>query len=301
MSGCNYMDRIIPPAYPGKVFLRKILNLIEQLREGVHGGKVTHRFNWLRISMMVLERWECLLICILVVPGIMNATIICGQWIKFNTKVLKNKTNPSWHLPSPFLSLKYHGKSEKDNSVPTYYFRNWTWRFGHRPFGDVSELFSLTMPLYVILERAVPPLKMVWNPCSGASFMLCSINMMGRYHKVANLIGQTMQYHRTAMLPLGMLWWTWVRKTCWSTVRETWGDFHCTVILRQPRYIEAHHPQVALDIAFNRILLPGRWATMAGQGVICPWNSRWCFAHGAEGIKGWTKHQDTTPQFRGDH
>jgi hypothetical protein len=67
-------------------------------------------------------------------------------------------------------------------------------RYRHHPVGDVPELF-LDYASYVILERAVPAIEDGLKPVQRRILHAMFEQHDGRYHKVANLIGQTMQYH----------------------------------------------------------------------------------------------------------
>lgn len=74
---------------------------------------------------------------------------------------------------------------------------------------------------YVILERAVPHINDGLKPVQRR--ILHSMKRMddGRYNKVANIVGHTMQFHLMAMHPSVTHWYSWGRKTCWLTARET--------------------------------------------------------------------------------
>ena len=67
---------------------------------------------------------------------------------------------------------------------------------------------------YVILERAVPHIEDGLKPVQRR--ILHSMKRMddGRYNKVANIVGHTMQFHPTATPPSAMHWCRWGRKTC---------------------------------------------------------------------------------------
>jgi topoisomerase-4 subunit A len=68
------------------------------------------------------------------------------------------------------------------------------------------ENWFLEYASYVILERAVPAVEDGLKPVQRR--ILHALNEMddGRFNKVANVIGQTMQYHPTGMLPSMKHW-----------------------------------------------------------------------------------------------
>ena len=87
---------------------------------------------------------------------------------------------------------------------------------------------------YVILERAVPHITDGLKPVQRR--ILHSMKRMedGRYNKVANIIGHTMQFHPHGDASIGDALDSWGRKICWWTLRGT-GAIPLPAILRQPR------------------------------------------------------------------
>lgn len=67
---------------------------------------------------------------------------------------------------------------------------------------------------YVILERAVPHIEDGLKPVQRR--ILHSMKRMddGRYNKVANIVGHTMQFHPHGDASIGDAWCSWGRKTC---------------------------------------------------------------------------------------
>ena len=74
---------------------------------------------------------------------------------------------------------------------------------------------------YVILERAVPHINDGLKPVQRR--ILHSMKRMddGRYNKVANIVGHTMQFHPHGDASIGDALVQLGRKTCWLTARET--------------------------------------------------------------------------------
>ena len=67
---------------------------------------------------------------------------------------------------------------------------------------------------YVILERAVPHIVDGLKPVQRR--ILHSMKRMddGRYNKVANIVGHTMQFHPMEMPVLKMRWCSWAKRIC---------------------------------------------------------------------------------------
>ncbi|MBI4648762.1 MAG: DNA gyrase/topoisomerase IV subunit A [Bacteroidia bacterium] len=104
---------------------------------------------------------------------------------------------------------------------------------------------------YVILERAVPHvydgLKPVQRRILYSMFQLDD----GRFHKVANIIGHTMQYHphgdasiNDALVQIG-------QKNLLIDTQGNWGNIFTGDSAAAPRYIEARLSKFALDVVFN--------------------------------------------------
>lgn len=113
------------------------------------------------------------------------------------------------------------------------------------------EEYFLDYASYVILERAVPAMADGLKPVQRR--ILYSMKTMddGRFHKVANIIGQTMQYHphgdaaiRDALVNMG-------QKDLMIDMQGNWGDYRTGDSAAAPRYIEARLTKFALEVAFN--------------------------------------------------
>jgi len=119
------------------------------------------------------------------------------------------------------------------------------------PISGLFENYFLDYASYVILERAVPQiddgLKPVQRRILHAMFQMND----GRYHKVANVIGQTMQYHphgdaaiEDALVNLG-------QKELLIDTQGNWGDNRTGDRAAAARYIEARLTKFALEVAFH--------------------------------------------------
>jgi len=151
------------------------------------------------------------------------------------------------------------------------------------PVSGMYENWFLDYASYVILERAVPAVEDGLKPVQRR--ILHSMKEMddGRYHKVANIIGQTMQYHphgdasiSDAIVNLG-------QKELLLDTQGNWGDIRTGDGAAAPRYIEARLSKFALDVVFNPqttewqasydgrkkepITLPVKFPLLLAQGV----------------------------------
>ncbi len=104
---------------------------------------------------------------------------------------------------------------------------------------------------YVILERAVPAIEDGFKPVQRRILHAMKEMDDGRYNKVANIIGQTMQYHphgdasiADAIVNLG-------QKDLLIDTQGNWGDVRTGDGAAAPRYIEARLSKFALDVTFN--------------------------------------------------
>ncbi|MEL6989462.1 MAG: DNA gyrase subunit A, partial [Bacteroidota bacterium] len=111
--------------------------------------------------------------------------------------------------------------------------------------------YFLDYASYVILERAVPSIEDGLKPVQRR--ILHSMKQMddGRYHKVANIIGQTMQYHPHGDAAIGAALVKLGQKDLLIDPQGNWGDFRTGDPAAASRYIEARLTKFALDVAFN--------------------------------------------------
>ena len=104
---------------------------------------------------------------------------------------------------------------------------------------------------YVILERAVPGIDDGFKPVQRRIMQSMKDLDDGRYNKVANLVGHTMQYHphgdasiADAMVQLG-------QKELLIDMQGNWGNIHTGDRAAASRYIEARLSKFALAVVFN--------------------------------------------------
>lgn len=119
-----------------------------------------------------------------------------------------------------------------------------------RVTGMYKEWF-LDYASYVILERAVPSLEDGLKPVQRRIMHSMKDLDDGRYNKVANIVGHTMQYHphgdasiADAMVQIG-------QKELLIDMQGNWGNILTGDRAAASRYIEARLSKFALDVVFN--------------------------------------------------
>lgn len=139
---------------------------------------------------------------------------------------------------------------------------------------------------YVILERAVPAIEDGMKPVQRR--ILHSMKEMddGRFNKVANIIGQSMQYHPHGDASIGEALVNMGQKDLLIETQGNWGDVRTGDDAAAPRYIEARLSKFALEVAFNakttewQLSYDGR----KNEPVTLPMKFPMLLAQGAEGI-----------------
>ncbi len=116
--------------------------------------------------------------------------------------------------------------------------------------GMYKEYF-LDYASYVILERAVPDIDDGLKPVQRRILHAMKEMDDGRYHKVANIIGQTMQYHPHGDASIGDALVNMGQKDLLIDCQGNWGDVHTGDSAAAPRYIEARLTKFALEVLFN--------------------------------------------------
>ncbi|MEO0065613.1 MAG: hypothetical protein RI983_939 [Bacteroidota bacterium] len=139
---------------------------------------------------------------------------------------------------------------------------------------------------YVILERAVPALEDGLKPVQRR--ILHSMKEMddGRFNKVANIIGQSMQYHPHGDASIGDALVNLGQKDLLIETQGNWGDVRTGDAAAASRYIEARLSKFALEVAFNakttewQLSYDGR----KNEPVHLPMKFPLLLAQGADGI-----------------
>ena len=104
---------------------------------------------------------------------------------------------------------------------------------------------------YVILERAVPHIDDGFKPVQRR--IMHSMRRLddGRYNKVANIIGHTMQFHPHGDASIGDALVQLGQKSLLVDTQGNWGNILTGDGAAAPRYIEARLSKFALDVVFN--------------------------------------------------
>lgn len=119
------------------------------------------------------------------------------------------------------------------------------------PVSGMYQNWFLDYASYVILERAVPAIEDGFKPVQRR--ILHSMKEMddGRFNKVANIIGQTMQYHPHGDASIGDAIVNLGQKDLLIETQGNWGDIRTGDGAAAPRYIEARLSKFALEVVFN--------------------------------------------------
>jgi len=104
---------------------------------------------------------------------------------------------------------------------------------------------------YVILERAVPRIEDGFKPVQRR--IMHSLKEMddGRFNKVANVIGHSMQFHPHGDAAIGEAIVNLGQKDILIETQGNWGDIRTGDSAAAPRYIEARLSKFALDVVYN--------------------------------------------------
>ena len=139
---------------------------------------------------------------------------------------------------------------------------------------------------YVILERAVPAMEDGLKPVQRRILHAMKEMDDGRFNKVANIIGQSMQYHPHGDASIGDALVNMGQKDLLIETQGNWGDVRTGDDAAAARYIEARLSKFALDVAFNakttdwQLSYDGR----KNEPVTLPMKFPLLLAQGAEGI-----------------
>lgn len=139
---------------------------------------------------------------------------------------------------------------------------------------------------YVILERAVPAIEDGLKPVQRRILHAMKEMDDGRFNKVANIIGQTMQYHPHGDMSIGDALVNLGQKDLLVETQGNWGDVRTGDDAAASRYIEARLSKFALEVAFNAKTT--EWALSydgrKNEPVTLPMKFPLLLAQGAEGI-----------------
>lgn len=182
---------------------------------------------------------------------------------------MNNDNNDSVNADSAESHSSYQVPSDKRYNLSGMY-QNW--------FLDYAS--------YVILERAVPHIEDGLKPVQRR--ILHSMKELddGRFNKVANIVGNTMQYHPHGDASIGDALVQMGQKDLLIETQGNWGNILTGDSAAAPRYIEARLSEFALEVMFNAKIT--NW-TLSYDGrkdepVTLPAKFPLLLAHGVEGI-----------------
>lgn len=152
-----------------------------------------------------------------------------------------------------------------------------------KPVSGMYRDWFLDYASYVILERAVPAIEDGLKPVQRRILHAMKEMDDGRFNKVANVIGQTMQYHPHGDAAIGDAMVNLGQKDLLIETQGNWGDVRTGDSAAAPRYIEARLSKFALEVAFNAdttewqlsydgrkrepVTLPMKFPLLLAQGV----------------------------------
>lgn len=151
---------------------------------------------------------------------------------------------------------------------------------------DQYKTWFLDYASYVILERAVPAIEDGLKPVQRRILHAMKEMDDGRFNKVANIIGQAMQFHPHGDASIGDALVNMGQKDLLVETQGNWGDVRTGDDAAAARYIEARLSKFALEVAFNakttewQLSYDGR----KNEPVTLPMKFPLLLAQGAEGI-----------------
>lgn len=157
---------------------------------------------------------------------------------------------------------------------------------GKADFSHVDGLYQnwfLDYASYVILERAVPRIEDGLKPVQRRILHAMKEMDDGRFNKVANIIGSSMQYHPHGDAAIGDAIVNLGQKDLLIETQGNWGDVRTGDGAAAARYIEARLSKFALEVLFNPqttewqlsydgrkkepVTLPAKFPLLLAQGV----------------------------------
>lgn len=201
-------------------------------------------------------------------------------------KVLKKKVPKDGAVKktkkkAPSSSIKKTKKAQRPTPKD-----NKTDKAGVIHIDDMYSSWFIDYASYVILERAVPSLNDGLKPVQRRILHSLKEKDDGRYNKVANIVGHTMQYHPHGDASIADALVTLGQKNLLIDTQGNWGNILTGDKAAATRYIEARLSKFALAVAFNAKTT--NWASSYDgrnqEPVNLPLKFPLLLAQGAEGI-----------------
>ncbi len=151
---------------------------------------------------------------------------------------------------------------------------------------NMYENWFLDYASYVILERAIPSIVDGLKPVQRRILHAMKEMDDGRYNKIANVIGQTMQYHPHGDASIGDAIIHLGQKDLLIDTQGNWGDVRTGDAAAASRYIEGRLTKFALEVVFNpkTTLWQASYDGRKKEPVHLPVKFPLLLAQGAEGI-----------------
>ena len=156
----------------------------------------------------------------------------------------------------------------------------------NRNLSGMYQDWFLEYASYVILERAIPKIEDGLKPVQRRILHAMKEMHDSRYHKVANIIGNTMQYHPHGDQAIGAALVNLGQKNLLIDPQGNWGDTRTGDKAAASRYIEARLSEFALEVSFNSYITKSQ-LTYDGrkhEPIALPIKFPMLLAQGAEGI-----------------
>lgn len=164
--------------------------------------------------------------------------------------------------------------------------KNTEFELGDAGINGQYKTWFLDYASYVILERAVPAVEDGLKPVQRRILHAMKEMDDGRFNKVANIIGQSMQYHPHGDASIGDALVNMGQKDLLIETQGNWGDVRTGDEAAAARYIEARLSKFALEVAFNAKTT--EWALSydgrKNEPITLPVKFPLLLAQGAEGI-----------------
>jgi topoisomerase-4 subunit A len=157
---------------------------------------------------------------------------------------------------------------------------------GSHALSGMYQNWFLDYASYVILERAVPHINDGFKPVQRRILHSMKILDDGRYNKVANIVGHTMQFHPHGDVSIGDALVQLGQKDMLIDCQGNWGNILTGDGAAASRYIEARLSKFALDVLFNpkTTIWKQSYDGRNREPVSLPVKFPMLLAQGAEGI-----------------
>lgn len=171
-----------------------------------------------------------------------------------------NPTDPASELPDELLAAEAEQAAEEEQAAALAAAEEVAIEEKFAPGEVIHDVASvrgmyqnwfLDYASYVILERAVPAIEDGFKPVQRRIMHAMKEMDDGRFNKVANVIGQTMQYHPHGDASIGDAMVNLGQKDLLIETQGNWGDVRTGDSAAAARYIEARLSKFALDVVFN--------------------------------------------------